>query len=212
VPTATRKCSYKLCSVGRFRREDGIIKGVNAWCNHDCQSKHALANLAKLRAKQDRAERQSFKQRKVQFYTNDVARQKALTQTVANKLCMLLDKGKPCISSGIPDDGVPRKRNASHFKSRGSNSFLRYSMLNLHAATAHDNNFKSGNIEGYRQGLKERYGQWIVDYLDNAPRRKEWTCEELLELRRLYNEEIRHIQAGNPPTRPWRVLPEQEQA
>lgn len=209
--TATRKCALKSCSK-RNPPETMIIKGVQAWCNHDCQTEHAMLNLKKMRASNDRAAKNAEKElrkesrrKREAYYANDPAKQKALTQTAANRLCMLLDKGKPCISSGLPDDGKSRKRNASHFKSRGSNSFLRYSMLNLHAATAHDNNFKSGNIEGYRKGLVERYGQWIVDYLDNAPRSKEWECAELIALRKELNAEIRHIEKGNPPTRNWRT-------
>jgi hypothetical protein len=197
-----RKCA---CCKTYGEAADGI-KTIAGWF---IDAGHVLTYA---RNKQQRASSKARKERVRNFRLNDVAHQRKLTQTVANQLAMLLDRGKPCISSGVPDDGKPRRRNASHFKSRGSNSFLRYSMLNLHAATAHDNNFKSGNIEGYRKGLLERYGQWIIDYLDNAPRSKVWTSQELTELRGLYAEEVRRLTKGLPPSKDWRSLPIEERA
>lgn len=209
MANSRRKCTLKSCRE-YHPALSMLITPVGAFCSNEHAIQYARNKQQRARDALRKENAKARKERVRHFRLNDVAHQKKLTQTVANQLAMLLDKGRPCISSGVPDDGKPRKRNASHFKSRGSNSFLRYSMLNLHAATAHDNNFKSGNIEGYRKGLLERYGQWIIDYLDNAPRSKVWTSQELTELRRLYNEEIRHIQAGNPATRNWRSLNEQE--
>jgi len=207
MANSRRKCALKSCGK-RNRTETMVIKGLLAWCNTDHQIQYAVENNPKGRKRQEREKVKRSKARKLKVVKQDIRKQKALTQTVVNKLCLLLDKGKPCISSGVPDDGRPRRRNASHLKSRGSNSYLRYSLINLHAATAHDNNFKSGNVEGYRKGLVERYEQAMLDYLDNAPRVREWTCEELIAMRKEFAEECRRLERGENPSRDWRKLPD----
>lgn len=209
MANSKRQCALKTCKK-RSHPDTMIIREPNAWCNHECQTQHAMLNLKNLKQSAVKAAKEKKREntrKKRDHYAKDVKHQKKLTQASCNKLCLLLDKGKPCISSGAPDDGKSRKRNASHFKSRGSNSFLRYSLLNLHAATAHDNNFKSGNIEGYRKGLTERYGPELVEYLDTAPRQKEWACEELVSMRAEFEEECRRLKRGQPPTRNWREVP-----
>lgn len=212
MATATRKCALKSCSK-RNPPETMIIKGVNAWCDNDCQTAHALLNLKNLRAANDRTaknaekeKRKAARAKKEAFYANDLTKQKALTQTAANKLCSLLDAGRNCISCGRPLRGG-RFQHSSHFKSRGANSFLRYSMLNLHLSCVVCNLWKSGEIEGFRAGLIERYGQPLLDCLDNAPRSKDWTIPELTELRTIMNAEIRRLQRGESPSRDWRTIP-----
>jgi hypothetical protein len=145
------------------------------------------------------------KQRITAHKQNDRQRQLELTQSAVNKLCLLLDKGLPCISCGRPDGG-PRKRNASHFKSRGSNSALRFDLANIHASCVVCNLYQSGNIEGYRSGLAQRHGSAMVDYLDLAPRVKDWTPQELIEMRKEVRADCRRIERGEQPTKQWRQI------
>lgn len=200
------------CSCGcktRERRED-MMKMPNG--KHFINEDHVAAFVTNPKIKRKREvdeakeRRKEHRLKKADFYSKDPVKQKALTQAAANKLCSLLDAGKPCISCGRPLRGG-RFQHSSHFKSRGASSFLSYSLLNLHLSCVVCNQWRSGEIEGYRKGLLERYGQWILDYLDNAPRSKEWECDELITLRKEYNAEIRHIEKGNPPTKSWRELP-----
>lgn len=200
MPTATRKC--RQC---KSRQRVETMTAINgAWyCNMEHVLAYAQEQGRKLRERKHRERKREHRQ-------NDKQKQLSLTQTAVNKLCLLLDKGLPCISCGRPDGG-PGKRNASHFKSRGSNSFLRYSLANLHAACIPCNLHQSGNIEGYRQGLTERYGSEIVDFLDSHPRARAWAPSELILLRSEANAEIRRIESGQGPSRDWRnvSLPEQ---
>jgi hypothetical protein len=210
MANSKRRCSLKSCDDPYFRPEDGIIgrDGKLAFCKFDHQVQYGLETGKKLRAKKVK---QESVDRKKAFYADDLPHQKALTQTVCNKLVSLLDAGKTCISCGRPLRGG-RFQNASHLKSVGSNSFLRYSPVNIHMACVNCNEYQSGNIEGYKVGLVERYGQSMLDYLESAPRVKAWTCEELLQLRTDMNAEIRALQKDQPATRNWRALPQvQEQ-
>lgn len=175
-------------------------------CGVECATAYAKKRSQRLRQKAEKHHKQEIRAQRSKFKANDLPRQKALTQTAVNRLVNLLDMGKNCISSNKPLP-IGKPRNASHFKSVGSNSFLRYSLLNIHSARVHDNKYRSGNIEGYRKGLLDRYGQWILDYLDNAPRVKKWTADELLALRKTIKLEIRHIEKTGQPSKDWRKLP-----
>jgi len=178
-----------------------------------CSLQHAVdygrAKAQKAREKaqkaKDKAQAAEHKAQKVEFEANDIQHQHKLTQSTVNRLCLVLDQGKPCISCGRPDQGG-RMRNAGHFKSRGANSGLRYDLLNLHGQCVPCNLYQSGNIEGYRSGLLERYGSAIVDYLDTAPRVKAWTAPELIQMRSEVSEEIRRLERGESPSRNWRQI------
>jgi len=178
-----------------------------------CSLQHAVdygrAKAQKAREKaqkaKEKAQAAEHKAQKVEFEANDIQHQHKLTQSTVNRLCLLLDQGKPCISCGRPDQGG-RMRNASHFKSRGANSFLRYDLRGLHASCVPCNLYQSGNIEGYRQGLIERYGNAIVEYLDTAPRVRAWTASELIQMRSEIAEEIRRLERGESPSRDWRKI------
>lgn len=149
-----------------------------------------------------RFDRENHKE-KLAYRAKDLRHQRALTQKIVNQLCNLLDSGLPCISCSRPDGGG-RKRNASHFKSVGSNSNLRFNLLNIHSSCVVCNQHQSGNIEGYRKGLAARYGEWIVNYLDNAERVKAWTADELRESRKSCSAEIRVITKTGKPSKDWR--------
>jgi hypothetical protein len=171
-----------------------------------CTYQHAIDyGLAKSKKAKEKAQATAQKIYKAQVKQNDMRHQHKLTQSTVNRLCLVLDQGKPCISCGRPDQGG-RMRNASHFKSRGSNSYLRYDLRGLHASCVPCNLYQSGNIEGYRSGLIERYGSAIVDYLDTAPRVKAWTAPELIQMRSEVSEEIRRLERGEQPSRDWRQI------
>lgn len=196
MPTATLKCRH--CKE-RFPRESMLTLPNGAYCTMDHAIAYGREQGRKLRERKHRERKREHRQ-------NDKQRQLSLTQVAVNKLCLLLDKGRPCISCGRPDGG-PGKRNASHFKSRGSNSFLRFSLANIHASCVVCNMYQSGNIEGYRQGLTERHGSAMVEYLDSAPRVADWQPLQLQNLRKLVNAEIRRLESGEKPLLDWRAYP-----
>jgi len=134
-----------------------------------------------------------------------------LTQTVFNKLRVLqekkwfTDKGlePECISCG--------KQNmdwcCGHFKSRGAQSNLRYDEVNTYLqCNRYCNMGLSGNIEGnkttrgYKVGLTERFGDsdasYIVEYCESNTAVRKWTGEELQEMRKTFNLQIKQITAG----------------
>jgi hypothetical protein len=189
-------------------------------CNDVCQKAAIAQTVAKVHAANLRAAaraknvvereakeaRRQSRRKKVEYYERDAGKQRELTQKACNKLVATLDRDLPCISCGRPR-AIGKRRNASHLKSVGSNSFLRYSLLNIHDACMPCNQYKSGNIEGYKKGLVERYGPAMLEYLETAPRVREWSCEELIAMRAEFAAETRRIEKGLEPTKAWRELP-----
>jgi hypothetical protein len=152
-----------------------------------------------------KALQKAHKAQKAAYRAKDTGALKKAAQAAVNKLCRLLDQGRPCISCGRPDEGG-NKRNASHLKSRGANSAIRYSLINIHASCVVCNQWQSGNVEGYRKGLVERYGQAMLDYLDSAPRLKDWSAEELTQIIAEARKEVKRLESGLTVSKYWRSL------
>jgi hypothetical protein len=197
VANAKRPCRW--CKQYGSPADGQIINGA-FYCSMD----HAIAYG---KAKAPQALRKAHRAQKAAYAAQDTAKLKNSTQAAVNKLCRLLDQGRPCISCGRPDEGG-RKRNASHYKSRGSNSFLRYDLRNLTMSCSRCNLELSGNLLGYREGIIERYGQAMLDYLDNAPRLRDWTADELRQIAKEARAEIKRLESGQGQSRDWRDLPE----
>jgi hypothetical protein len=197
VANAKRRCRW--CKQYGSPADGQIINGA-FYCSLD----HAIAYG---KAKAPQALRKAHRAQKAAYVAKDTTRLKNSTQAAVNKLCRLLDQGRPCISCGRPDEGG-RKRNASHYKSRGSNSFLRYDLRNLTMSCSRCNLELSGNLLGYREGILERYGQAMLDYLDSAPRLRDWTPDELRQITKEARAEIKRIESGQGQSRDWRALPE----
>lgn len=197
MPNAKRRCRW--CKQYGSPEDGKVINGA-FYCSLD----HAIAYG---KAKAPQALRKAHRAQKAAYAAQDSTKLKNSTQAAVNKLCRLLDQGRPCISCSRPDEGG-RKRNASHYKSRGSNSFLRYDLRNLTMSCSRCNLELSGNLLGYRDGIIERYGQAMLDYLDSAPRLKDWTADELKQIAKEAKAEMKRIESGQGQSRDWRALPE----
>lgn len=191
--------SRKRCVCCKeYFQADTMVRHPSGWFK---DNEHAMVYANRKRAK---AEKKARTEKVRNFRMKDPAHQRALTQKAVNKLAKLLDKGMPCISCGRPDAG--KKRDASHYKSVGANSAIRYDLRNIHSACVWCNQHLSGAIAGFQKGLHERYGQVILDYLESAPRLKAWTLEELESIRKEAAAECRRLESGEKPSRDWRSI------
>jgi hypothetical protein len=48
----------------------------------------------------------------------------------------------------------------------------------------------------------------MLDYLDNAPRLKDWAPDELRQIAKEVRAEIKRLESGQGQSRDWRALPE----
>ena len=113
-------------------------------------------------------------------------------QAEFNKYIRLRDANKPCISCGRWHQG---QWDAGHYRTVGANPELRFEELNVHRQCAPCNNHKSGDIVNYRWNLVQRVGQDKVDWLEGPHKAKKYTREQLKEIKRVYREKAKQLQA-----------------
>lgn len=99
-------------------------------------------------------------------------------QSAFNRYIRIRDEGKECVSCGNPLLGKSNYLtgsaiDASHYRSRGAASHLKFNVFNVHSACTRCNRQLSGNAVEYRIRLIDRIGLERVERLeaDNAPRR-----------------------------------------
>lgn len=171
--TRKRKCKYCAEYV------TGWIKvPAGVFCNFD----HAIAfaNQPKIKAA---TEKKIHAEKKTRLRDNNRSYWLKKSQESFNLWIRSRDKGLPCISCGKPDNGDVR--HASHFKSRGSNSYLRFDRRNVNASCVKCNVYNSGALDGYSEGIIDRYGRDVLDDLNSSPRVKRYDIDYLKRLDRV---------------------------
>jgi len=177
---ARRKC--KVCGEKFTPQYDNI-----RWC---CPAHGAIYAL-ELRAKQKVKE--AAKRIKAQKETEKEGRERRQkmresfktksqwdkeAQSAFNRYIRIRDEGKECVSCGSPLMGKSNYLtgsaiDASHYRSRGAASHLKFNVFNVHSACTRCNRQLSGNAVEYRIRLIDRIGLERVERLesDNEPRR-----------------------------------------
>ena len=105
-------------------------------------------------------------------------------EKVINAYVRERDRYEGCISCDKPAswDGV---WHASHFKSVGSNSILRFHLWNIHKSCLPCNYFKSGNIVEYEKRLVAKKGRAVVEWLKCQNGVKKYEASYLLRLKKV---------------------------
>jgi hypothetical protein len=184
----TKKCANRPCQE---RYTPDPKQPFKDWCSEDCGAELALKKLAKIKERQAKAERAETRKRKQESMS--LQDRKELVQKLANRYAVLRDHAYGCIScdKGPNWQGV---WHGSHFKSVGSNSALRYNLLNIHKACSQCNFFQCGNIANYETRLRQKIGDERVDWLKNHPRSREYTHEYLIRLAAILRRKIKRLE------------------
>ncbi len=168
-----------------------LTQSIQPTCNDfDCKVAYAMQITVKAQTKREKVARLDIAVRKEALKTPSDRAKPA--QAAVNRYINARDRGKPCISCGKPDKGV---RNASHYKSRGSNSALRFNLWNIASSCYSCNCAKGGNIGGYRTGLIARRGIEIVEWLENHPRSREYSNEYYARITKIFNRKTKRLLA-----------------
>lgn len=215
--TRTLKC----CGCkDRFPAETMIKLPAGNFCDNDMKCVFAYTQKAQERS---RAKQQSkAKREQASIKTADrkavtelnrrtVSWQHKQTQKVFNRMRVLQellwfrDRGQEpvCISCSKPLGGD--QWCCGHFKTVGAQSVLRYDTMN--SFLQHNRNCNMGlsgdiygtkNTHGYIQGLKNRFdeegAQLIIDHCEIDRPAAKWGWEQLEEMRKRFNTEIRRIE------------------
>lgn len=176
--------------------------------NISCAIAYGKKLNEKAELKKARVEKRVNKAQKTEFYNNDRTHQLKLTQAAFNKLRKLQEL-KWFADNGLePECTSCGKKNmdwcCGHYKTVGAQGWLRYDVMNTFLqCNRYCNMGLSGNISGtkttrgFTQGLIERFGntraQEIFDHCDKD-KTKKWTCEELIVMRKKFNQEIRALE------------------
>lgn len=181
-----------------------------ATCSYQCAIEYTRDpdNRRKVVEKAQKDDRKETKAKLRQSNRESLKWQHDATQKAFNRMRVLQEKlwfkerglEPECISCG--------KTNmdwcCGHFKTRGSQRELAYDKKNTYLqCNRYCNKGLSGNINGnkttrgYIQGLKDRFGDKkadeIIEYVERV-RVKKWTWQELEEMRKAFNAEIRKLE------------------
>ncbi|SXN10261.1 recombination protein NinG [Klebsiella pneumoniae] len=168
---ARRKCAH--CREWFHPAREGQVV-----CSFECATAIGKKQTAKAReaAKARAVKRQRRRAKREAFKTK--AQWDKEAQSAFNRYIRIRDEGKPCVSCGSPLIGKSNYLtgsaiDASHYRSRGAASHLKFNVFNVHSACTRCNRQLSGNAVEYRIHLIERIGLDRVERLeaDNVPRR-----------------------------------------
>lgn len=117
----------------------------------------------------------------------------AEAQVFVNKYVRLRDAHLGCVSCDKPAswDG---QWHASHFRSVGAASGLRFNLWNIHKACSICNHHLSGNIAAYEPRLIERIGAGKVDWLRTQNAVKRTDAAYLERLKAVFSSKVRRLE------------------
>lgn len=188
-----RTCKNKDCKA-RFVPDQPWIRH----CSPDCGVVLGLLAVAKINAQKARAAA-----RKVKADQRELAARKEVakplnyrlkkTEKAVNRYVRARDFFLGCCSCDKPShwDGV---WHASHFKSVGSNSVLRFHLWNISKGCDQCNLFKSGNVTEYEKRLVIRHGVDRVEWLKSQNGIKKYTAEWLIRAEKIFTKKAKRAE------------------
>ena len=114
-------------------------------------------------------------------------------QTAVNKYVRLRDYHDGCISCSKPAtwDG---QWHAGHFRSVGSNTYLRFNLFNINKQCSQCNNHLSGNIAKYRPSLESKIGKDRLEFLETSTNTRRYTRGYLERMAVIFNKKSRRAE------------------
>jgi hypothetical protein len=181
---------------------------MSAFCTFDEAVQYANENKAKGAAIIKKSNDKKYAKKKKSFRLSDTNHQHELTQGVYNKLRVLQEK-QWFYDRGLEPECISCKKQnmdwcCGHFKTRGSQGNIRYEQDNTKLqCNRYCNKGLSGNINGnkttrgYIQGLTDRFGKdeanRIIEFCETNTAVKKWTGEELNQMRKEFNQQIKQL-------------------
>ncbi len=136
-------------------------------------------------------ERESFRARKKAAKTRP--EWLAECQEVVNKYVRLRDRNLGCCSCDKPAawDG---QWHASHLRSVGAASSVRFNLWNIAKGCSVCNHRLSGNLVSYLPRARERWGDEKIDWLYSQNQRANYTIDYLERLKRVMSKKVRRLE------------------
>lgn len=167
-PNKEYKC--KICKGG-FKKRNSL----QVVCSPKCAITHAK-RLAEKKEKDERTQ-WNIKKRAGKKKIETIREKLNKLQRIINALARWIDTGHPCISSGRTNG----KMNGGHYWAVGSNRHIRFNLMNIFIQSESDNNYKSGNISEYREGLIKTFGEAVLIEIEELKNKYQTTKLEAFE-------------------------------
>lgn len=165
-----------------FPVSEGMILPVGYLHNDKCVMEYSRKMRVKHEKQSDAAAKKKFRATDRSFHVKKA-------QSLFNKFIRLRDEGNNCISCGKP----PKKKNAGHYKSRGSYPELKFEPLNCHLQCEYCNTHLSGNLSHYRVNLISKIGIDKVDWLEGPHVPKRYTLDDLKQIQEVYKRKTKEL-------------------
>ena len=149
-----------------------------------------ICALQLAQIKREKTERSAYRAAKDKIKSRGEWAREA--QAAVNAWVRWRDKDLGCISCGKPASWNGQWH-AGHYLSRGAHPELAYEAdrHNLTKQCAQCNMWLSGNQAKMRQGLIERHGQHVIDWLEGPHEPKKYTIDDLRQIRDDYRMRLR---------------------
>jgi|GEM_PF-2860277 len=141
-----------------------ISKSMVKWCSPECG--YQLSLKAKKKKQDQIARKDRIRIKKEKEKLKSVSQIGKELTVLLQKLARIIDENQPCICTGE----IHRAYDGGHFWSVGAFPNLKYHMDNIHKCSVLSNQWRSGDENRYRHGLKRRYGDDYFEYVDSLPR------------------------------------------
>ena len=114
-------------------------------------------------------------------------------QAAVNKYVRLRDANCGCVSCDKPATWGGQWH-ASHFRSVGAASAVRFNLWNIHKSCSVCNNWKSGNLSEYEPRLREKIGAEKVDWLRSQNKLSAYSIEYLSRLKIIFKKRSKRLE------------------
>lgn len=161
------------------------VRPLQVACSLDCAARVA-------REKREKEDRRQTRERKRELKPRPQLLAEA--QTEFNRYVRLRDAGRPCTSCGR-DAQWGGQWHASHLRSVGAASALRFHLWNVWRACSICNHHLSGNVAEYERRLRTFIGDARVDWLRAQNKPAEFSREYLERLRRVFRKKANRLEA-----------------
>jgi len=175
-PPKLKKCKAKSCGT-MFTPARPLAVCCSPMCALEVVRERREREAKKAAAK-DRVETRAKLKRRSDFLRE--------AQISVNKYVRMRDYGKGCISCEKSPEWSGQWH-ASHFRSVGAASSLRFNLWNIHKSCSVCNNWKSGNISEYAPRLIEKIGKEKFEYLLSQNRIERYSIEYLVRMKSIFN-------------------------
>ncbi|KAF2282475.1 hypothetical protein GH714_044081 [Hevea brasiliensis] len=196
LSNSKRKC--KQCGV-YFPASEMVKVPAGVFCCIDHATDWAILSRQKAQDKIKRQKACEAKANKKVSRERDLERLKSVQnilfsirrQTAFNAFIRERDKGNPCISCGKPDNGK-HQRHASHYRSVGACSSLRYDERNVNASCSVCNKplrkrSQLPDMAGAAIGIQ------VVEWIESQPKSFKWTRGQLEIIEAVYKEKTKQL-------------------